>query len=98
MAAPFAALETRVNAAVFRRLANADATLAGLAVSGILRKPYQVDELTGGVAGSAPEFDLLSSSVPANVIGATLVVGAATYQVVESMADGTGVTTLRLRV
>lgn len=98
MAAPFAALETRVNAAVFKRLANSDATLAGVAVSGIFRNPYQMDEITGGVAGSAPEFDLLSSSVPASVVGASLVIGATTYKVVETMPDGTGVTTLRLRV
>ncbi|MGH6625145.1 MAG: head-tail joining protein [Burkholderiaceae bacterium] len=98
MPAPFAALEARLNSAVFKRLPNADATLAGLPVSGIFDNAYQLDELSGGVAGSAPEFDLLSSSVPANVQGLLLVVNGTTYKVVEPMPDGTGMTTLRLRV
>lgn len=73
------------------------ATLAGAAVRGIFDNAYQVDEFTGGAAGSVPSFMLASSSVPANVIGQALVIGAATWKVVETMPDGTGVTTLRLR-
>ena len=60
MPAPFAALEARANSAVFKRLSNATATLAGLPVSGIFDSAYQLDELTGGVAGSAPVFVLAS--------------------------------------
>ncbi len=97
MAAPFAALEARVNRAVFARLSNATATLAGLPVSGIFDNAYQLDELTGGVAGSAPVFVLASSDVPANVAGLSLIVNGSTYKVVEPMPDGTGMTTLRLR-
>ncbi len=97
MPAPFAALETRLNSAVLRRLANAEGTLAGVPVSGIFRSPYQVDELTGGVVGSVPEFELASSAVPPAVVGQPLVIGAVTWKVVESMPDGTGLTTLRLR-
>lgn len=73
------------------------ATLAGVAVRGIFDNAYQMDDLTGGVAGSAPSFTLRTSDVPSNVIGASLVIGAVTWKVVETMPDGTGVTTLRLR-
>lgn len=97
MPAPFAALEARVNAAVFKRLANADATLNGVPVQGIFDAEYALEDLGGGVAASGPVFTLASSAVPANVAGATLVVGAVTYKVVEPMPDGTGVTVLRLR-
>lgn len=97
MPAPFAALEVRVNAAVFKRLANADATLNGVAVQGIFDAAYALEDVGGGVAVSGPVFTLASSAVPANVAGATLVVGGVTYKVVEPMPDGTGVTMLRLR-
>lgn len=97
MAAPFAALEARVTGAVFRRLSNADATLNGLAVIGIFDNAYALQDVGGEVYASGPVFTLASSAVPANVAGATLVVGGIAYKVVEPMPDGTGVTVLRLR-
>jgi hypothetical protein len=74
-----------------------NATLAGVAVTGIFDKDYIDLDAGGSVAGSGPVFTLASSSVPANVAGAALVVGGVTYKVVEPMPDGTGVTLLRLR-
>ena len=74
-----------------------NATLAGLAVTGIFEKDYIDLDAGGSLAGTTPVFTLASSAVPANVAGATLVVGGVTYKVVEPMPDGTGVTMLRLR-
>jgi hypothetical protein len=73
------------------------ATLGGVAVRGIFDGAYAVQDLGGEVAGSTPAFTLPSASVPANPVGLALVVGGATYKVVEPIPDGTGVTTLRLR-
>lgn len=97
MVAPFAALEARVNGAVFRRLSNADGVLSGVPVQGIFHNEYLLEDVGGGVASSGPAFELASGDVPANVAGASLVVNAVTYKVVEPMPDGTGVTVLRLR-
>ena len=74
------------------------ATLGGVAVRGIFDSAYELDGLTGGVAGTAPVFMLATASVPANVQGLPLVLGTLTYKVVESQPNGTGVTTLRLRI
>lgn len=98
MTAPFAALEARVNAAVFARLANADATLNGVAVVGIFDNGYDEQAIAMGISGTAPLYTLASSAVPSGVIGMSLVIGATTYKVVESMPDGTGITRLQLRV
>ena len=97
MSAPFAALEARVNAAVVKRLSNADATLAGVAVQGIFDSAYALEDVAGGVSAYGPVFTLASSAVPAVVAGLTLVVNGSSYKVVEPMPDGTGLTVLRLR-
>ena len=98
MTAPFAALEARTATAVFARLANADATLGGVPVTGIFDNESDMQNLGLGVFATAPVFTLPTSSVPSPVIGVALVIGAVTYKVVESMPDGTGVTRLQLRV
>lgn len=97
MTAPFAFLEARANAAVMKSLANAEATLGGVAVTGIFDNGYDEQSIAMGVAGTAPVFTLASASVPAGVIGLSLLIGAVTYKVVESMPDGTGITRLQLR-
>lgn len=71
------------------------ATLNGVAVRGIFDNAYALQEYAG--AASTPVFTLPSASVPALVVGLALVVGGTTYQVVEAMPDGTGITMLRLR-
>lgn len=74
-----------------------NATLAGLPVVGIFDADYQLQDMAGGIMSSAPVLTLASANVPANVVGASVVVGGVTYKVVEPMPDGTGVTVLRLR-
>jgi len=97
MTAPFAALETRLNTAVFKQLSNVDATLAGLTVRGIFDAAYELQDMASGIMSSAPVLTLASADVPTNVVGASVVVGAVTYKVIEAMPDGTGITMLRLR-
>lgn len=98
MTARFAALEARVNRAVFSHLGNTAPTLAGVAIAGaIFDAEYQLQDLASGIMSSAPVLTLASADVPANVVGASVVVGAVVYKVVEPMPDGTGITLLRLR-
>lgn len=74
-----------------------DATLGGVAVRGIFDKAYQLADVGGaGMTSTQPVFTLPSSSVPASVTGLPLVIGGATYTVVLSEPDGTGVTQLLL--
>lgn len=98
MTARFASLEARANGAVFSHLANVNATLAGLPVSGIFDAEYQLQDMATGIISNAPVLTLPSANVPSNVVGASVVIGAKTYKVVEPMPDGTGITMLRLRV
>ena len=74
-----------------------NATLAGLPVRGIFDLDYQLQDTASGIMSSAPVLTLASANVPANVVGASVVVGGVTYKVVEPMPDGTGITVLRLR-
>lgn len=74
-----------------------NAMLAGLPVRGIFDAEYQMQDMAGGIMSTAPVLTLASANVPANVVGASVVVNGLTYKVVESMPDGTGVTVLRLR-
>jgi len=99
MATPFAALEARCAAAVFKHMANATGTFtaSGTAVDGILDAPG-VNAMVGelGMASVAPTFTLPSASVPASPVGNTLVIGAVSYVVTQHLPDGTGVSTLVL--
>ena len=98
MTARFAALEARVNRAVFSHLGNVAPLLAGVPLAGaIFDADYQLQDLASGIMSSAPVLTLASADVPANVVGASAVVSGKTYKVVESLPDGTGVTVLRLR-
>ena len=74
-----------------------NATLAGLLVRGIFDAEYQLQDMASGIMSNTPVITLASADVPANVVGALVVVGAVTYKVIESMPDGTGITILRLR-
>ena len=74
-----------------------DATLGGVAVQGIFDKAYQLGDAGGnGFATTQPMFTLASRSVPASVTGLRLVIGGASYVVVLSEPDGTGITQLLL--
>lgn len=97
MTAPFAALETRLNAAVFARLANASATLAGVAVAAIFDNGYALGSVGAlGMASSAPTLTLATASVPADPVGLAAVVGGVSYLVAAHEPDGTGVSRLLL--
>lgn len=104
MPAAFAALETRLNRAVFARLSNADATLDGEPVTGIYNNGYALASVGPfGMNSSQPDYTLPSASVPAEVIGKLLIIGEDTdttsetrYTVAASEPDGTGLTRLVL--
>lgn len=95
MPAPFAALETRVNRAIFSRLANVQGTVDGVSVSGIFENVF-IDADGLGVAGTAPMFTCQSADVPGVVKGDPAVMNAINYTVVGIEPDGTGVTRLQL--
>ena len=113
----FAALESRVNGAVIRRLSNRIAQCTppggGLTrdVPGLFDAEY-AEQLDGMVGGSTPVFTSSSGLVYDLTAGATIVVpsvpqtmpdgseqvwASVTYEVVEPMPDGSGLTMLRLR-
>ena len=89
MTAPFAALETRVNAAVIAHLANATADFgAGVTVDGVFQREYQ-ESL--GVAGNKPVFTALEADLPSITPGTTACsINSTSYVVAESHPDGTG--------
>ena len=74
-----------------------EAKLKGRRVLGIFDNQFEVVGVgLAGVAGTTPAFTLATSDVPAQVVGASLVVNAGTYRVAENQPDGTGVTVLLL--
>lgn len=99
--ANFAALQTRVNTAILRGLANADITVSGQAVQGIFDNGHAV-ALGGpfdgmGVSTTQPRLTCATASLPADPAGAAVVVGSASYVVAEHQPDGTGISVLMLR-
>jgi hypothetical protein len=97
MPAPFAAMEARTTAAVFKRLANAVATVGGVAVQGIFDSAYQLGDVGGsGMASTAPVLTLATSDVPASPVGTSVVVNALNYTVAAHEPDGTGISRLLL--
>lgn len=97
MPAPFAALETRATNAVFAHLANVDATVNGVAVSGIFDDGYRLAAVgLAGMAGAQPTLTLPTASVPGSPIGVAAVVNATNYLVAAHEPDGTGMSRLLL--
>lgn len=93
MATPFAALETRVNAAVDRHLANATADFGGgLTVDGLFDMAF-VDQL--GVEGLRPAFSVRDAALPAVAHGMPVTIAAVAYRVTGIQPDA-GRTTLLL--
>ena len=95
----FAAIEQRINAAAFVKLANVTATVdGGVAVSGIFDKRYAEYSI---VAGNRPVLKLLESDAPGVAENSAITVSgqADSYKVAgEPQRDGAGVFTLELRV
>lgn len=95
--APFAALESRVNNAVFARLSNVAATVNSVAVTGIFDNGYSAGNVGGmGIASTAPTLSIPTASVPTNPVGMTVVVGSVSYTIAEHQPDGTGISALYL--
>lgn len=101
VAAPFAALEDRVNRAVSARLANAVASYADGAatvnLAGIFDAAYLTTLPDGSVGSLGPVLDVETADVPPAAQGLQLVIRGAAYVVVEPQPDGAGRTLLRLR-
>lgn len=95
MAAAFSSLEGRVNAAIFRKLANADAVVAGGSFSVIFDNAYT--GILGAIESSGPACTARTSDVPFVVQGTQITINAVEYAVTGVHPDGTGVTLLTLR-
>lgn len=95
MTAPFAALESRVNAFALARLANVEATVSGVSVAGIFDNAYQ--DSFGIVASPQPSLLVASSSAASAAVGDSVVANSTTYTVAEIQPDGTGMTRLLLK-
>lgn len=99
MAARFAALESRLNTAVFAHLSNSAATLNGVGVEGIFDNGYELASVgLSGMASTHPVFTLASASVPTNPVGMTVVVNSTNYLVAAHEPDGTGISRLILEL
>ncbi len=109
MASTFAALETRLNAAVFKRLSNADAILNSLSIQGIVDTGFDHQTLDGyGTAGSSPTFNFDASgpewsawlAQPALFAGKTLAIttgkAAGNYKILHADPDTSGAVVLHL--
>lgn len=96
--APFAALESRVNHAVFARLANALVSVdGGQAVGGIFDDAYALATVGAmGMATSVPSVLVAADVVPANAHGLPALVNGTAYVIVGSEPDGVGSTRLVL--
>lgn len=91
----FAALQSRVNAAVLAKLSDVSATIGGVGgIAGKFDNAY-VDPL--GFSGSSPALTCASSDVSAAVQGTVVVVDAVNYTVAAIKPDGTGMTRLLLQ-
>lgn len=74
-----------------------NATLAGLAVTGVFDAAYESGAVgLSGMSSTQPGYTLASASVPAGVVGQLLVQAGVSYTVVEHQPDGTGVSVLLL--
>ena len=97
--APFAPLESRLNRAVFARLANTQATIGAATVDAVFDNGYTMGTVGAyGMAGSQPALTLATADVPATPVGAAVTVGAVAYTVAAHEPDGTGISRLLLEV
>ena len=95
MSAAFAALETRLNSACLRALANKTASVGGGSVDGIFDNGYAT---ALDIGGSAPTFTMDSSQMGSAEVNSALVIsGQPNYVISTIEPDGTGLVVLRLR-
>jgi hypothetical protein len=98
--APFAALESRVNNAVFARLANAEVSIeGGSAFGGIFDDGYALGSVGQlGMGASKPSVAVPSAQVPVEPAGKAITVNGVAYLVAAVEPDGVGSTRLLLEV
>lgn len=96
--APFAALESRLNSAVFARIANAEVSIdGGAAFGGIFDDGYAVGSVGPlGMAGAQPAVLVPADQVPAAPVGRPIAVRGVAYTVAAVEPDGTGCARLLL--
>jgi hypothetical protein len=89
MPTPFADLEDRIHRAARDRLANAEAVVGEVTVSGIFRLAYA--EAVGGLAaGSQPAFECRAADVGALSEGDVMTVRDESWRVIGLEPDGAG--------
>lgn len=98
--APFAALEGRVNSAVFARLSNAQVSIAGAPVFGGI---FDDESVVGGVgpigmATSQPCVSVPAGMVPSSPVGMPIAVNGVAYLIAASRPDGVGGVMLMLEL
>ncbi len=98
--APFAAIESRVNAAVFARLANAEVSIdGGPLVAGIFDAEYAVGSVGDlGMASSSPAVLVPDAAVPSAPVGKPVTVRDVAYVIGAAEPDGVGATRLLLEL
>jgi hypothetical protein len=98
MPANFAAIEARVNNAVFAHLANTQAQINGGAPVAVIFDNGFASAEVGlvGMSSSRPMLTLPTAGLSADPVGQTAVVNGTSYLVAAHQPDGTGVSTLML--
>ena len=72
-------------------------TLAGASVQAIFDDAHEIGSIGSvGMAATQPTLTLRTSDCPADPVGSSVVIGAASYMVAEHRPDGTGVSQLLL--
>lgn len=101
MAAPFAALESRLNRAVLSHLANATASAYNahgqLQTFDVVFDAATEPQFAGLVSDAAPQVQCQTSDVTHVVWDSGITVAGTAYSVATIRHDGTGLTTLTLR-
>lgn len=90
----FLAAQSRVNASVLKRLANARVLIAGREVDGIFRNPSQTAQAGIGAADTRPSVTVASSVVPEHPVDSVINIDGAPYVIADHAPDGTGLTVL----
>jgi hypothetical protein len=94
----FAALRARLDAQVFKRLSE-PVTLDGVECAGMFHGPWQGPSLGQMDTGIVePHLDLQDAAAREAKLGSRVEVGGKNYDVIAIRPDGTGLTTLILRV
>ena len=95
-ATPFAPLQQRLNSAVLRRLANAQAAVqGGPPVQVIFDQPYAAP-FDGRIDAAEPECTGASADLAGVQRGHTIDIGGTSYRVERAEPDGSGLTRLLL--